>query len=262
MRPGRRRLPAPVYTATGMGRGGGEVEIAYRRLRSGQSRRRSEDQLLVQVGRAAVYRPVVQVAVGGVQRQRRFDVPTAHQLAEAGRQPFHPVLDPGDERLGLPLVPAAGDAVRAGVPARRLRYVRVGPGRLGTGRRASGVGDSHLAEQQEGMTRNVPGGQLTGERGELVDAVGDVYRALPGARRHGSREWARPTPSPPSRWSCPTGTRFPDRAPAGRAGGPPPRCPGRAAARPPRRGSPGGRRTPGRRRCARRPPGHAARSPG
>jgi len=122
-----------MHPAAGMRRGRGEVDPAHRRTGTGQTRGRAEDQLLVQLRRAAADGAVEKVLVVRLQPVRRHHVPPAHPAAKARSELLDLVLDPVGDDLGLTLVPAAGQAVGAGVAEHVLRDVGVRPDGLGAG---------------------------------------------------------------------------------------------------------------------------------
>ena len=114
-----------------------------------------------------------------------------------GRDLLDPRLHPVGEPLAVVPVPDPADAVVAGVADRVLRHVRVGPQRLGAGRRAGRVGRRHLAGQHERRRRDGPRRHLAERLGHLLDRVGDVERAGVVRRRLAPTARRRRAPSRP-----------------------------------------------------------------
>src|SRR2546423_5283079 len=89
-------------------RGGGrEVEAGDRRLRPAESRNRPEDELLVELRRAAVKRATDEVRVARVQVRRHQHVTPTDQGAKSRRELLDALLDPLGEPLGLARPPLA-----------------------------------------------------------------------------------------------------------------------------------------------------------
>ena len=207
---------------------------------------RPEDQLLVQLGGAAVDRAADQVGVAGLQLARAEHPagqdPGAEARARAARSAacIRSANRSQSSRSQTPRTPPS-PASRA----RLLRHVRVGPQRLGARRGAGGVGGRHLAGEQERPAGTAPA--ATCASASDICSTESATWTVPGA--YGGRDGPRHRPV-----ERPVDL---DRAGVQLEGAHAPRHP-----------APGGpRRRPGRRRGAGRrrrrpPPGAAAnRSP-
>ena len=125
-----------VDRAAGERGGAAEVQPAHRRAIRRQARDRAEDQLVERVG-ARPHVAVHEVGVAPLELGGRQDVAGEDQVAEAGRERSTWRSIALDVRAGLAL------------PVGVVRPVRVGPGGVPAGRRARGVRDRLLAEEQE-----------------------------------------------------------------------------------------------------------------
>lgn len=114
-----------------------------------------------------------EVGVAPLELGGREHVPGHDAVAEARGVALDPVLDAVDHPGDL----SVGDGPRGTAVADPERDVRVGPGRLGAGWRACGVGGGHLAQDDEGVIGHVRAADGRGLHRQLVDRVGEVHGA-------------------------------------------------------------------------------------
>ena len=187
------------------------------RLGAARRRDRTEDELLVQLGGAAVDRAADQVGVAGlelVRAERRGGSGRGSRSPGASRsiRCLHPVGEP----LAVVGVPRRRGCRLAGVARRVLRHVRVGPHRLGAGRRPGRVGGRHLAGQQERAGR-APRRAATWPSASVICStrVGDVHRAGAYGGVAGPRHRAVERPVDLDRGRVELEARMPSRRRAG-----------------------------------------------
>ena len=105
-----------VDAAAGVGGGGGEVETGQSgRGPAAHGRDGAEDQLLVQLGGAAVDGSPDEVGVARFELARPEDAPGGDAGPEAGRERLDAGLHPVGEPLQVVVAPVAADALLAGV---------------------------------------------------------------------------------------------------------------------------------------------------
>ncbi|PSK65483.1 hypothetical protein B0E53_02540 [Micromonospora sp. MH33] len=172
-----------MHPAAGVRAGAAQIEPANRGLRPAEAGQRPEDQLLVELGGAAVDRPTDKVAIGGHEVAGRLHHPVQHPVPEAGGVPLQQVL----HRLDLP-------PHHLGVARDAARQVRVRPHHLGACRGPGGIGGGHLAEQQERPAGPATVGQVRRVVGQPVEVAAEVHGAGTGdlGRRPGDRAGQRP----------------------------------------------------------------------
>jgi hypothetical protein len=125
---------------------------------------------LVQPGCPTVDGAPNEVAVAGLQLARAEHAAGGDAVTEAGRAALDPLLDALSHGLEVGRVPRATDLAQPGTVSARvtsnlLRHMGVRPEGFVTLGHAGGVGDTHLADQQERLLRDEPGRHLsTGER--------------------------------------------------------------------------------------------------
>ncbi len=158
--PGGVHAGGAVHATSGVGGGGPEVKPPDRGLGPAEAGDRPEDQLLVELGGAAVERAAQQVGVEPLHLPGTEHPAGEDPAAEAGGVAFDPGLHPVREAFAVVAVPLTPDAAVARVAVGALRDVGVGPQRLGPGRGPGGVAGRHLTGEEERRRRDGPGGHL------------------------------------------------------------------------------------------------------
>lgn len=110
-----------------MSRGRGQVEVPDRRFRAGEAGQRAEHELLMDLGSASADVASHEVPVVSLEIDRAHDVAGENSRGESGRESLDALFHPPGEGLDLRFIPAAGDAVRAGVTCGALWHVCLRP---------------------------------------------------------------------------------------------------------------------------------------
>jgi hypothetical protein len=148
-----------------MRRAAGEKEPIDGSHRPTETRHGPEDQLLVELGSAAVDRSSEQTGIERLEVGWHLDGAPGDQLTESGSVPLNQLLDKVHVSL---------KTVGAELDTRGQMGIR--PGRFRSGGRTGRIGGGHLPKQDERAPRHSPGRQIGREVDEPVYVDTEMHR--------------------------------------------------------------------------------------